>query len=109
MLRCICLFDAQALNQRAGRQFSVAKLLNDGDSRRVGKSLKEFGFELAEGVWHCCYYYILNFEYNIALSGQEAAPPDSRFVSGLASLSCDTMKKHAPVAQLDRAFASGAK
>jgi hypothetical protein len=52
MLRQIRLFQIQPLGESTDSQFALSQQVEDRDSRRVGESLKDLGFELAEGIRH---------------------------------------------------------
>ena len=52
MLRCICLFNSELLNELSRRQRSVAQQLDNRNSSRVAQSLKDLSFEAAKGIGH---------------------------------------------------------
>ena len=52
MLRGVGLLNAEALDQSASRQLAFAQMLNNGDARRVGESLKDFSLKLPQCVFH---------------------------------------------------------
>lgn len=45
MLGKVCLFDRQAFLNGAGRKFTVSQYFDNSDPGRVGKRLKNVGFE----------------------------------------------------------------
>ena len=59
------LLDPEPLDERAGGEFAVPKLLDDGDSRGMRKSLEEVGFKLAQHILH---ENILFIEYTIIVA-----------------------------------------
>jgi hypothetical protein len=62
----IGLFDGEAADEVAGREFAVAKGFNDGDAGGVGEGLKDIGFELAESLHRISIFHITNIRKHVS-------------------------------------------